>query len=168
MPHPDLEHLYDAHAAGLFHYLLGFTKSEPDAKDLLQEIFVKVASRGGTEALRDPKAFLFRMAHNLAIDWTRRRRSRTNADRLLAAERSHGHQIAGDPDQEILATGFAAALATLPDEQRSVVELRLWEGLSFEAIAEAQAIPMNTAASRYRYGIDKLRGLLRPLFEELQ
>lgn len=168
MTHRDLEQLYDAHAAGLFHYLLGFTKSEPDAKDLLQEIFIKVATRNGTEALRDPKAFLFRMAHNLAIDWTRRRRSRTNADQRLAAERSNLHQIAGDPDREILATGFAAALAALPDEQRSVVELRLWEGLSFEEIAAAQAIPMNTAASRYRYGIDKLRGLLRPLFEELQ
>jgi RNA polymerase sigma-70 factor (ECF subfamily) len=45
--------------------------------------------------------------------------------------------------------------------------LKLWEGLTFEQIAEALDIPANTAASRYRYGLDKLRGLLRPIYEEL-
>lgn len=168
MTHRDLEHLYDAHAAGLFHYLHGFTRSETDAKDLLQDVFVKVAAYQGNEVVRQPKAFLFRVAHNLAIDWLRRQRSRTNADQQLALEPCDPHHTEGDPDQKAWASSVAAALTALPDEQRSVVELRLWEGFTFEQIAHAQGIPLNTAASRYRYALEKLRTRLRPIYEELQ
>ena len=49
-----------------------------------------------------------------------------------------------------------------------MVHLKLWEGLTFEAIAELLEIPLNTAASRYRYGVDKLRQRLRPLYEEIR
>ena len=63
---------------------------------------------------------------------------------------------------------LAAALGELPEEQRAVVHLKLWEGLTFEEIAAALDISPNTAASRYRYGIDKLRGRLRPLHEEIK
>ena len=66
------------------------------------------------------------------------------------------------------AFGQALERAQLFDEQRTVAQLKLWEGLTFEEIAEAQDIPMNTAASRYRYALDKLRTLLRPIYGELQ
>jgi RNA polymerase sigma-70 factor (ECF subfamily) len=46
------------------------------------------------------------------------------------------------------------------------LHLKLWEELTFEEIAAALEIPPNTAASRYRYGIDKLRDRLRPIYEE--
>jgi RNA polymerase sigma-70 factor (ECF subfamily) len=49
-----------------------------------------------------------------------------------------------------------------------VVHLKLWDGLTFEQIAVALDIPLNTAASRYRYGLDKLRERLRPLYEEIK
>ena len=48
------------------------------------------------------------------------------------------------------------------------MHLKLWEGLTFEQIADALDIPQNTAASRYRYGLDKLRERLRPLYEEIR
>ena len=60
------------------------------------------------------------------------------------------------------------ALDELPAEQRIVLQLKLWEGLTFEQIADALDIPANTAASRYRYGLDKLRERLRPLYEEIK
>jgi len=63
---------------------------------------------------------------------------------------------------------LSVALGELPAEQRSVVHLKLWEGLTFEQIAEVLDVPPNTAASRYRYGLDKLRGRLRPLYEEIK
>jgi RNA polymerase sigma-70 factor (ECF subfamily) len=56
----------------------------------------------------------------------------------------------------------------LPPDQRAVVNLKLWEGLTFGQIADALDIPLNTAASRYRYGLDKLRERLRPLYEEMK
>ena len=63
---------------------------------------------------------------------------------------------------------MAAALAELPPEQRAVAHLKLWTGLTFEQIAAALEIPPNTAASRYRYALDKLRARLRPLYEEMK
>jgi RNA polymerase sigma-70 factor (ECF subfamily) len=56
----------------------------------------------------------------------------------------------------------------LPAEQREVVHLKLWEGLTFDQIAQLLDIPANTAASRYRYGLDKLRECLRPLYDEVK
>jgi RNA polymerase sigma-70 factor (ECF subfamily) len=56
---------------------------------------------------------------------------------------------------------------SLPDEQRAVVELKLFDGLTFEEIAEVQGVPLNTAASRWRYGIERLRAILRPIYEEI-
>ena len=52
---------------------------------------------------------------------------------------------------------LAGALGELPADQRAVVHLKLWEGLTFDQIAEALELSPNTAASRYRYGLDKLR-----------
>ena len=76
----ELERLYDAHASGLFHYLHGFTKQEGDARDLLQEVFIKLARMRLTEAAwQNERAFLYRLAHNLAIDWLRRSGTRHRA-----------------------------------------------------------------------------------------
>jgi len=59
-------------------------------------------------------------------------------------------------------------MGELPPEQRAVTHLKLWEKLTFEQIAETLDIPANTAASRYRYALDKLRERLRPLYDEIR
>ncbi len=163
----ELERIYDAHASGLFHYLVTFTKTEADARDLLQELFIKLA-RGVEFEMQSEKAFLYRLAHNLAIDWLRRRKVRWNGEERLLKELADGHQTVPDPDALVLAQTLAQAMKSLPNEQRTILQLKLWDRLTFEEIAEAQNIPLNTAASRYRYGLDKLRTLLRPIYEELQ
>ena len=163
----ELERIYDAHASGLFHYLVTFTKTEADARDLLQELFIRLA-RGGAMDVQSEKAFLFRLAHNLAIDWLRRRKVRWDSEERLLAELDAAPQDAENPDTALLMRSFAEAMQTLPDEQRTILQLKLWDGLTFEEIAEAQGIPLNTAASRYRYGLEKLRALLRPLYDELK
>ncbi len=162
----ELERLYDAHASGLFHYLVTFTKTEADARDLLQELFIKLA-RGVKLELQNERAFLYRIAHNLAIDWLRRRKLRWDSEERLMEDLADGHQQAPNPDAAVLTQGFADAMKTLPDEQRTIMQLKLWDGLTFDEIATAQNIPLNTAASRYRYALEKLRTLLRPLYEEL-
>ena len=70
--------------------------------------------------------------------------------------------------KQIFREELAAALGELPAEQRAVAHLKLWGGLTFEEIAAALEIPPNTAASRYRYALDKLRDRLRPLYEEMK
>lgn len=165
--HRELERLYDAHSAGLFHYLVTFTKAEADARDLLQEVFIRLARLDTTTSMENEKAFVFRLAHNIAIDWLRRRKVRRDSEERLLKELAGGVQRAPDPDTTVLAQHFATAMESLPDEQRTIAQLKLWDGLTFEEIAQAQNIPLNTAASRYRYALDKLRTLLRPIYEEL-
>ena len=164
----DLRRLYDEHAQPLYAFLLNLTRDEADTRDLLQDIFVKLAR--GPELLagvRDKRAFLIRLAHNAAIDLIRRRGTRDKTREQFAAENISPFAPTGNPDEQAFRTALAEALAGLPEDQRAVVHLKLWDGLTFEQIADALEIPLNTAASRYRYGLDKLRERLRPLYEEL-
>jgi RNA polymerase sigma-70 factor (ECF subfamily) len=166
---PELERLYDGHAQPLFAFLLNFTRDEADTRDLLQDIFIKLARDPALLAgVRDERAFLIRLAHNAAIDLIRRRGTREWIRENFAAERIPLFAPAKDPDAETFRAELSRTLAELPPEQRAVVHLKLWEGLTFKEIAGALDIPLNTAASRYRYGLDKLRERLRPLYEELK
>ena len=170
MPAPlDLERLYDAHAQALFVFLLNLTRMEADARDLLQGLFIKLARKPGLmENVRDERAFLLRLAHNAAIDLMRRRGARDRQCEELAAETVLAFAASADPDEQAFRKALTEALGELPEEQRAVVHLKLWEALTFEAIAETLGISANTAASRYRYGLDKLRQRLRPLYDEIK
>jgi RNA polymerase sigma-70 factor (ECF subfamily) len=170
MPADDeLSRWYDAHAGALFAYLLNLTRSEADTRDVLQSVFCQLARRSGRLAgARDERAFLLRVAHNAAVDYMRRDHARRRRTEALAAESVQLFAATPDPDVAAFRHQLERALAQLPVEQRSVVHLKLWEGLTFEAIADTLGIPPNTAASRYRYGLDKLRAQLRPLYSEIQ
>jgi RNA polymerase sigma-70 factor (ECF subfamily) len=165
----EIERLYDEHAQPLFAFLLNFTRDEADTRDLLQEVFVKLAREPKLlDSVREERAFLIRLAHNAAIDLIRRRGTRERTKENFAAEIISPFAQTNDPDEKVFRDELAVALGELPEEQRAVVHLKLWEGLTFEEIADALEIPPNTAASRYRYGLDKLRGRLRPLYEEMK
>jgi RNA polymerase sigma-70 factor (ECF subfamily) len=165
----EIERLYDGHAQSLFAFLLNFTRDEADTRDLLQEIFVKIArDKKLLNGIRDERAFLIRLAHNAAIDLIRRRGTREKTKENFAAEIISSLAKSSDPDEEIFRNELSVALGELPQEQRAVVHLKLWESLTFEEIADALDISPNTAASRYRYGLDKLRARLRPLYEEIK
>jgi len=165
----DIEMLYDEHAQALFAFLLNFTRDENDTRDVLQEIFIKLARQPDLlHVARDERAFLIRLAHNAAIDLMRRRVTRAKHQEQFGAEKLNAFAETTDPDEAAFREELAAALGELPSDQRAVVHLKLWEGLTFEQIAEALEIPLNTAASRYRYGLDKLRARLRPLYEEIK
>ena len=161
----DLEGLYDAHAQALFGFLLNVTRNEEDTRDLMQEVFLRLGRQPALLAgVREPRAYLLRLAHNAAIDLFRRR----------SAREKHLEQTAevgifaptDDPDEAAFRKAITQAMEELPSEQRAVVHLKLWEDLTFDRIAGVLDISINTAASRYRYGLDKLRQRLRPLYDE--
>lgn len=166
---PDLERLYDDHAQALFAFLLSLTRDETDTRDVLQEIFVKLARQPDLlRSVRDERAFLIRLAHNATIDLIRRRGARSKHHEQFGAEAIELFARTSDPDEQSFRAALTETLAELPPDQRAVVHLKLWEGLTFEQIATALDVPLNTAASRYRYGVDKLRDRLRPLYEEIK
>jgi len=164
----ELDQLYNQHAQAVFAFLLNFTRNEADTRDLLQEVWIKVAARPDLlQEVRDPRSFLLRLAHNLAIDHIRRRGAREKHYLVLAEEGAQVFQLPANPDERQFREALNSALGELPSDQRAVVHLKLWEGLTFDQIAELLLIPANTAASRYRYGIDKLRERLRPIYDEI-
>jgi len=165
----DLAAVYDEHAAALFGFVLNVTRSEADTHDVLQSLFVKLATRPALLAgASNPRAYLLRLAHNLAVDVVRRREARERAHQRAGSGQVDLFEPTNDADEATCRRELTDALAELPPDQRAVVHLRLWEGLTFETIADTLQIPLNTAASSYRYGIDKLRARLRPIYEEIK
>ena len=165
----NLARLYDAHAQGLFAFVLNLTHHEADTRDVLQEVFVKLAGRPEMlRDVRDERRFLLRLAHNLAIDLIRRRGTREKTHEKFGAEADDIFEPSNELDEQSFRRELDGALGALPVEQRAVVHLKLWEGLTFEDIGDTLNISLNTAASRYRYALDKLRGRLRPLYDEIK
>jgi RNA polymerase sigma-70 factor, ECF subfamily len=168
-PSPDLERLYDEHAGALFAFLMNVTRNEADTRDVLQEVFIKLVRQPKLlSGVREERAFLMRLGHNAAIDLMRRRGTRERSHEQLAVESTGVFAPSADPDEQAFRKALIQALGELPPDQRAVVHLKLWEALTFEAIAGVLEIPLNTAASRYRYGLDKLRERLRPLYQEIK
>ena len=165
----DIERFYDAHATALFAFALHLTHHEAEARDLIQDLFVRLARHPDLlHGIGDPRSFLLRCLRNAAIDLFRRRQSRDQTAESLAQHTANPFAPASNPDEQNFRDALALAMDGLPEDQRSVLHLKLWEGMTFEAIASLLDIPLNTAASRYRYGLDKLRHQLRPLYEELR
>lgn len=166
---PDLERFYDDHAQRLFAFLLNFTRNETETRDVLQDLFIRLAREPHLlQRARNPRAYLLRLAHNLAVDAIRRRAVRERREAALTEEEAVVFAPAAGPDEQAFREALARALATLPPEQRAVVHLKLWENLTFAAISETLNISSNTAASRYRYAIDKLQKQLRPVYDEIK
>jgi RNA polymerase sigma-70 factor (ECF subfamily) len=165
----NLEGIYDEHAQALFAFVLNLLRHEADTRDVLQELFIKLARNPRLlEGVKDHRGFLLRLAHNLAIDLVRRRASRERNREQVAADEAALFALTDNPDEKVFAASLAEALGDLPSDQRAVVHLKLWERLTFEQIAATLDISPNTAASRYRYAIDKLRQRLRPIYDEIK
>ncbi len=153
--------LYDAHAEALFRFVRRMADCEADARDVLQDVFVRVAHRPlpvmGPEGER---RYLIRAAYRQFVDFKRRALARWRKHGQAAEEAETPAWPDGTAEEERMRQAAAEVLAALPGAQRSVVHLKIWEGMSFREIAEATGIPANTAASRYRYAMEKLRAAL--------
>ena len=164
-----LEGLYRDHAPALFRFLIRLTGNEADTKDILHEIFGRLAK---TPRLLDgvaaPGSYLFRMAHRLVIDRHRRDQTRQHYDTLAWQEREPNSRPEPLVDDALwVQKVLDSSLAALPAEQKVVVVLKVWENMTFAEIADVLDISANTAASRFRYALDKLRESLRPLYKDL-
>lgn len=146
--------LYDRHGAMCYRAAHAVCGSAALAEDAVQEVFMRIARDPGRPAAAANLAgYLWRMAQNAAAGQLRAQRRRHQPlDPGLPAP-------ADDPAPE-RATRVAAALASLPEEQRSVVVMRVWERLSLEEVGRALGVSPNTVSSRWRYALQKLSHLL--------
>jgi RNA polymerase sigma-70 factor (ECF subfamily) len=145
--------LYDLCADRLHHWLLRQTGSRTDADDVVQETFLRLArSRGKLAKVQNLVAYVFTIARNESARLQKRRAREAGA--IAARPWESTEPGTGTDDTAEL---IAVALARLPDEQREIVELKVYGGLTLREIAEVTALPPGTVATRYRAGLEKLR-----------
>jgi RNA polymerase sigma-70 factor (ECF subfamily) len=142
------------HGPALVLYARQWSSGTQDAEDAVQDGFVRFW-RARSRA-RGDVAYLYACVRSAAIDRARSDRSRRRRE-TQEAEESCG---CFDPAQVELAAQVEAALTQLPPEQREIVVMKIWGGLTFAQMATALRISPNTAASRYRYALEHLEANL--------
>jgi RNA polymerase sigma-70 factor, ECF subfamily len=157
-----LAQLLDRYETVLFRYVLGVLRDRHAAEDVLQEIFV-VAIRSIQQAKAEScRGWFFSVAHQQAMLWKRKQKRLP----VLVKEPDWTQQLHGSEDDGptvAMALDEQAKLhrliGQLPDAQRHVLRLRLFEGLKFVDVARRLGCPLNTALSRMRDGLERLRTL---------
>ena len=150
-----LETIWEAHGDRAFRHALWVTGRREDAEDVVQTVFVRLAG-AGSELLgvRDLAPYLSTMIHREAVAESKRR-SRSQAgvgvdpDALVAK--------VTDLDADADRRRVAARVAELPAEQREVVVLHVWAGMTFREVGRATGVSTFTAASRYRLATARIR-----------
>ncbi|HTU21689.1 MAG TPA: sigma-70 family RNA polymerase sigma factor [Gemmataceae bacterium] len=150
--------LYDSFAASLFRVAAGMLGSPQDAEDVVQEVFVAVfRGRRRLRQVENLRAYLFAALRRAAARRAAAPRRQRSLSPQELAEVSSPESIELDKEQ---AVRLERALRILPAEQREVIALKVDGGLTFAEIAVVLGIRANTAASRYRYGLEKLRAAM--------
>jgi RNA polymerase sigma-70 factor, ECF subfamily len=162
--------LYSRHKGPLYRYLLRQVRNAGAAADLFQEVWSRlIATRSRYEARAKFATYLFHIAHNCAVDFFRRDLKMRNSARSEDAdtpalepevpEYQRPDRIAEFAEQQ---SALLAALGALPQEQREAFLLHEETGLTIEEIARVTDVGLETAKSRLRYAIRKLKKSLIP------
>jgi RNA polymerase sigma-70 factor, ECF subfamily len=155
--------LYARHKGPLYRYLLRQVRNAGAASDLFQDVWSRlVATRARYEARAKFATYLFHIAHNCTVDFFRRdlrlpRQADAQAVEPEVPEYQRPDGIAEFAEQQ---SALLAALSSLPEEQREAFLLREETGLSIEEIARVTDVGLETAKSRLRYAIRKLKKAL--------
>lgn len=156
-----VELIWDRYARDLFALLLTSLCSRHDAEDVLQTVFVRIVRKRqhlvGADSL---DAYVYTIARHEAASFLRQRRRKPAPEGRFDAWLENAETGDGTTD---LAEEMQAALARLPQTQREIVVMKVYRGKTFREIAETLKLSLNTVASRYRYGVEKLRTLLKDL-----
>lgn len=153
------ETLYRRHNDALYRYLLRLCRHRESAEDVFQEVWGKIIrSRSNYRVTAKFTTFLYRVAHNCFIDHVRRNKRHANALEFNVDQHA---ATADQPDMDterlLAKERLSRALFDLPDEQRDVFLLHEEAGLSIDEIASVTGSKRETAKSRLRYAVNKLR-----------
>ncbi len=143
------EELYAAKAAGLILYGRALGLSHGEAEDVLQETFLAMMQKPSPP--ENPWHYCVRSYRNRALN------HRRSLWRRLTRELESHRWFERSPEETPQERAAMHCLATLPAEQREVIVLKIWHSCTFEEIGGLLEISPNTAAGRYRYGLQKLK-----------
>ena len=164
-----IEVLIRRHHKRVFGYILLLVKNPTEAEDIFQDTFVKVI-----RSLKDGKytdngkfvSWVMRIAHNLIIDHFRRERQVNTLSNdscemdLFNTAKFSDKTIEENLVQEQILSDVRSLVDLLPDEQKEVVLLRHYAGLSFKEIANQTNVSINTALGRMRYALINMRKMM--------
>ena len=158
--------LYERFGRRVFSLAVRILSDSVSAEEVTQDVFMSVWRRGATYVSKKGKftTWLFSIAHNRTIDELRKRRrdlSRTNDDiddhlNLKSGDVSPADATVAQSEY----TKIRAAMEDLPEEQKNVVELSYFKGLTQTEIAEKTGQPLGTVKTRMRLALKKLRKAL--------
>jgi RNA polymerase sigma-70 factor, ECF subfamily len=143
------EKFYAAKSAGLILYGRALGLSHGEAEDVLQETFIALMHK--PEPPREPEHYCLRSFRNRALNHKR------SLWRRLTRELEAQRWFEKSPGESPAEREAMRSLAGLPVEQREVVVLKIWNRYTFEEIGGLLEISPNTAAGRYRYGLQKIK-----------
>jgi RNA polymerase sigma-70 factor (ECF subfamily) len=163
-----LELLYDRYARVVYALAVRMLGTGELAEDIVQETFWRVWRRSNTFQARRGQvaAWIFGIAHNLSIDELRRQRARpeqvydTDERPVLRDHIDPTADVVGAALEQEQRRLITTALEQIPGEQRQVIELAYFGGLSQSEIAARLGTPLGTVKTRVRLGLQKLRELL--------
>ncbi len=167
-----LTRIYEKYKADLLLLAMGLLNDKAAAEDVVHDVFLSfVRNLDQFRLTGSLKGYLLTCTANHARNWNKAERVRRVgcAHQFVERDRENGghsppYQCGVEPLEMLVCNEqlqlLSGALAELPFEQREVLMLHLHGQMTFHTIAKARQISTNTAKSRYRYGIDKLRSVL--------
>lgn len=164
-----LEELYDRFAPTVMGVAYRIVRSRGVAEEIVQETFCRVWDKSDTfdASKGNAKAWLFRIARNLALDNVRRQKIRPqaaaseNAELMMAQEPDEDANVAESAWASMRREQLQDALGQLPNEQQQVLELAYFEGYTRKEISSATGLALGTVHTRARLGLQKMRDLLK-------
>ena len=144
--------LYEQQGPALLGYACALLGVRPAAEDILHSVFIKLME--DEASISDPVPYVYKALRNMALNVMR------NETRFIALDNGCAWF---EPIRLMseMALAVQEALLALPSEQREVVVLHIWCGMTFGEIGALVQTSCDTVASRYRYALSKLRELLR-------
>ena len=158
---------YDEHGPSVYGTALRVLGNPAAAQDVAQDVFLRVwrRPRAFDRARGDLGAYLRLMARSRALDlWRSAQAGGRATDRLKIASGREEDRPEDQPvahfERDERRAGIRAALGVLPEAQREAVVLAYWGGLTADEIATRSGVPLGTAKSRVRLGLQRLRAEL--------
>lgn len=153
--------MYLEHGEELRGFLLGVLKDHDLANEALQATFIKAMEQGHTARHETRKGWLFRVAFHEALAIKRRGKSYEKNLRKMAWNRPSSEH--NSPDDRLCrwetVVSVRQALEKLPENQRQIIHLRIYEEKTFAEIAEQLSLPLGTVLTRMRLALKKLENL---------
>lgn len=156
------EILYRRHNDAIYRYLLRLSGHRDSADDIFQDVWGKIVkARESYRPTAKFTTFLYRVAHNCFIDYVRRnKRHSTNTVLEPELHSDQGESLEMATERSLARERLEIALSTLPEEQRDAFLLREEGGFSVDQIAAVTGCNRETAKSRLRYAVTKLRSAI--------